>query len=186
MPEENPWCFSKQCLKPGWDTSGSYGWLADGRLRADTEGLIFAAQDGVLLTRAYQMRVMKADVPISCKVCKQAPETIGHLLSGCEHLKWMLYKQCYDRILYQLVLALCRKLGLSMPEALKWGSLGWDGVGVMEGNNVKLAVDISIPTDRQMTEWRPHLIAYFWESRCIVIFKIACPWEPLIVECQKE
>ena len=69
--------FFKQCLKPGWDTFGSHGWLADGRLRADTEGLIFVAQDGVLLTRTYQARVMKADVPISCKVCKQALETIN-------------------------------------------------------------------------------------------------------------
>ena len=37
-----------------------------------------------------------------------------------------------------------------------------------------------------MTKRRPDLITYFRESRHIVIFKIACPWEPLIEECQKE
>ena len=179
--------FFQQCLKPGWDTSGSHAWLKDGRLRADTEALIFAAQDGVLHTRAYQVRVMrKPDVPLLCRVCHTAPETIGHLLSGCDHLKWTLYKERHDRVLYQLVLMLCRKYGISLPEALKWGPSGWDGVAVLESDEVKFTVDLSIPTDRQMTERRPDLIAYFRETRRIVIFEIACAWEPLIEERQRE
>ena len=37
-----------------------------------------------------------------------------------------------------------------------------------------------------MTERRPDLIAYFRESRRIIIFEIACAWEPLIEERQME
>ena len=40
----------KQCLVPGMDTPACHVWLTDGRLRSDTEGLIVAAQDGVILT----------------------------------------------------------------------------------------------------------------------------------------
>ena len=98
--------FFKRCLEPDWDTSGCHIWLSDGRLRADTEALIVAAQNGVIHTRAYQVRVLKLDVPQSCRVCHSAPETVGHVLSCCEPLSWTLYKQCHDRVLYQMVLML--------------------------------------------------------------------------------
>ena len=51
---------------------------------------------------------------------------------------------------------------------------------------MRLVVDLSIPTDRQLTERRPDLVAYYRELRRIVIFEIACAWEPLIEERQRE
>ena len=101
--------FFKQCLEPNHDTSGSHIWLSDGHLRAETEALIIAAQDGVIHTRSYQVTVLKMDVPQACQVCHGSPETVGHVLSSCEPLLWTLYKQHRDRVLYQLVLMLCKK-----------------------------------------------------------------------------
>ena len=178
--------FFKQCLEPDRDTSGCHIWLSDGRLRADTEALIVAAQDGVIHTRAYQVRVLKLDVPQTCRVCHSAPETVGHVLSCCEPLSWTLYKQRHDRVLYQMVLMLCKKHNITVPESLRWGPSGWDGVAVLEGSEVRLVVDLSIPTDRQLTERRPDLVAYYRELRRIVIYEVACAWEPLIEERQRE
>ena len=48
------------------------------------------------------------------------------------------------------------------------------------------AVDLSIPTDRQLTEKRPDLVAYYRELRYIVIYEVACTWVPLIEERQRE
>ena len=74
--------FFKQCQEEEWDTSGSHAWLLDGRVQAQTEALIMAAQDGVILTRPFRSRVMGKAVSPACFVCKGAPETIGHILSS--------------------------------------------------------------------------------------------------------
>ena len=57
-----------------------------------------------------------------------------------------------------------------------------DGVIVLDGSEVRLVVDLSTPTDQQLTERRLDLVAYYWELRRIVIYEIACAWEPLIKE----
>ena len=38
---------------------GTFGWLSDGRFRAETERLVIAAQDGVILTNRYKHTVLK-------------------------------------------------------------------------------------------------------------------------------
>ena len=74
--------FYKQC-QDVWDTSGSHAWLLGGRVQAQTETLIMAAQDGMILTQAYRNCVMGKAVSPVCRVCKGSAETIGHLLSSC-------------------------------------------------------------------------------------------------------
>ena len=78
--------FFKQCQE-GWDTLGSHAWLLDRRVQAWTEAMIMAAQDGVILTRAFRSRVMGTAILPACRVCKGAPETIGHILSSCAPLQ---------------------------------------------------------------------------------------------------
>ncbi len=96
--------FYKQSQKKGMDPQGLHAWLADGRLQARTEGFIIAALDGIVHTRAYRARVLEDSVSTVCRACRTSRETVGHLLSSCEPLKWNLYKDRHDRVLYQLVL----------------------------------------------------------------------------------
>ena len=42
-----------------YDSQGSHLWLSMSKLSSESEGLIFAMQDGVILARAYQSHVMK-------------------------------------------------------------------------------------------------------------------------------
>ena len=178
--------FFKQAKQDEWDTAGSHAWFLDGRLKGETEGLIVAAQDGVIHTRAYQARVMKKPISPLCRGCHGREETIGHLLSNCPLLNWTLYKERHDRVLYKLVLALCRRHTIRVPERLKWRGDGWSGVAILEGENLKLCIDISIPTDRQMKERRPDLIVFDKSEKRISIFDVACAWEPLLIEREKE
>ena len=180
--------FYKQCQKEGWDTPGSHLWLRSGKIQGKTEGLIIAAQDGVIHTRSYLVRVLKRDdCAESCRVCGRAPETLGHILSACPAYYWSLYKTRHDRILYQLVLMLSQNYGIPLPESMKWKlGAGWIGTGVLEKGGVKLSVDLCVPTDRELTERRPDLIAYLSEDRRIVIFEIACAWDSLVVEREGE
>ena len=173
--------FYKQCHADGWDQKASHGWLLDGRVQGRTEGLIVAAQDGVIHTCAYLARVLKKPVSPLCRGCRASAETLGHLLSKCEPLQWTLYKERHDRVLYQVVLALMRKYSIKPPEWMKWSFSGWAGVGVLLGDQVKLVVDVSTPTERQLRERRPDLIVYDYASRRALIFEVACAWEPLII-----
>ena len=98
--------FFNQCQKEGWDKPGSHLWLRTGKLTSVSEGVIFAAQDGVIFTKAYQARVLKRQIEQDCRVSGKHSETLGHVLSACEKSQWMPYKARHDRILYQLVLML--------------------------------------------------------------------------------
>ena len=99
------------------DQEGTFAWLSDGRFRAETEGLIFAAQDGVLLTNRYKHTVLKQGTSSTCRVCREGDETIGHILSSCRSHLWYLIKQRHDRVVYRLMLALCKKLNIKVPDS---------------------------------------------------------------------
>jgi len=49
--------FMKTSRKPTRDFERTHLWLRRGKQRAETEALVIAAQDGVIMTRAYQSRV---------------------------------------------------------------------------------------------------------------------------------
>ena len=117
--------FYKQCQEEGWDTSASNAWLLDGRVQAKTEALIMAAQDEVILTRAYCNRMMGKAVSPVCRVCTGSVETIGHLLSNLVPLQWTHYKERHDRVLYQIVRMLSAKYGIVLPDDLMWGPARW-------------------------------------------------------------
>lgn len=50
-------------------------------------------------------------------------------------------------MLYLVVLVLTRKFKIALPNRLKWGISGWKGVGTIESEEVKLVLDVSVPTD---------------------------------------
>ena len=136
-----------------------------------------AVQDGVIHTRSYRERILKEPISPVCRVCKLKPETIGHLLSACETMCW---KARHDR-----VLGLARRFGFQMPEKLRWGPDGWNGVAVIENSQVKLVIDVSIPTDSNLVERRPDLILYVRSEKRALIFDVTCAWEPLIPERER-
>ena len=66
------------------------------------------------------------------------------------------------------------------------GESGLQIAEILEGKEVKMAVDFSIPTDRQITERRPDLVLYLKKERRIVMTEVACAWEPLILEREED
>ena len=51
--------FMKTSRKPTRDFELTHLWLRKGKQRAKTEALVVAAQDGVIMTRVYQSRVVE-------------------------------------------------------------------------------------------------------------------------------
>ena len=178
--------FYNQCQKPGYDFHRSHYWLRDGRVQSQTEALIIAAQDGVIHTRAYRRRILKVNESSHCRLCGRGEETLGHLLAHCKNLSWTLYKRRHDRVLYQVVLCIAKLLELTIPKHLHWSVTGWAGVGVIENDQAKLTIDISKPTIETMSERRPDLIVELKSQKRILIVEIACAWDPLVPERERE
>nr|CAH7753460.1 unnamed protein product [Callosobruchus chinensis] len=62
----------------------TFSFLRSSGLKSETESFIMACQDGVFNTSVYRSRVMGIKLPDAhCRACRQAPETLMHLLSAC-------------------------------------------------------------------------------------------------------
>ena len=107
-----------QTRGPRVDQLATNAWLRDGLLKGQTEATIMAAQDGVIKTNAYKARIQRVDISPQCRLCER-PETLGHILSSCKTYQWTLYKDRHDRVLYQLVKAVTKSLGLMLPKRLQ-------------------------------------------------------------------
>lgn len=165
--------------------SGSYGkegtfaWLQDGRYRVETESLLIAAQDGSLLLNQFETMVTRRGENPRCRVCKEENETIGHVLSACTEYKWDWYKKRHDKVLSVIVKAIAHKWQILTPYDAAVGGAYKCAKGTM-------IVDTTMPTDDEIIARRPDLIIRINSSKIIWILDVACTWEPLVSEREKE
>jgi len=61
-------------------------WLKGTGLKAETKGLIIAAQDQSLATRLYHHRIIKDGTNPLCRLCNKYDESIDHILAGYPEL----------------------------------------------------------------------------------------------------
>ncbi len=59
-------------------------------------------------------------------------------------------------------------------------------MAVIENSELKITIDVSIPTDRSITERRPDLVIDLKRECRALILEVACAWEPLILERERE
>ena len=85
--------YIQTSMSEDFDREGTFAWLSDGRFRAETEALVIAAQDGVIMTNRYKHTVLKLSTTSICRVCREEEESIGHILSACGKHCWSLYKE---------------------------------------------------------------------------------------------
>jgi len=64
----------------------NHKWLKSTDLKAETEGLLIAAQDQSMATRSYQYRIMKNEVNPVSRVRNHYEETTEHIICGCPEL----------------------------------------------------------------------------------------------------
>ena len=88
----------KQSNRQFVDKKNTHGWLKSAGLKGETEGFIFAIQDQVIKTRAYEKSILQSDVEDTCRVCGKEPETLMHLASGCPILAQTEYISRHDNI----------------------------------------------------------------------------------------
>ena len=132
--------FAREVAGGGVDGQSTHRWLTEGLLVPSTEATIVAAQDGVTHTRAYRGRVQSKPGPVTCRLCGQGQETLGHILSACPVQCFKAYTVRHNRVLYLLVKAVMQSLGLTPPRELK-GPGGTLKPGVYGTKGRQLRVD---------------------------------------------
>ena len=80
-------------------------WLTKG------EGLLLAAQDQALCTRAVQYVYSQSSNP-KCQLCGAQAETVEHLISGCSQLAGNQYLICHNNVAKYIHWVLCGKYGI--------------------------------------------------------------------------
>ena len=77
-------------------------------LKGETEGLITAAQDQALNTRYYSKHIIKQGTTDRCRMCHTKPETVEHIISGCQTLAADQDLNRHNQVAAQLHLVICR------------------------------------------------------------------------------
>ena len=62
------------------DKQGMFAWLSDGWFRAETEALVIAAQDGVIMTNWYKHTVLKLSTSSTCRDHRPHPVNVWNTL----------------------------------------------------------------------------------------------------------
>ena len=111
--------FSNFLDKDHVDVELSFKWLKHNGPNRETEGLITAAQDQALNTRYYSKHITKQGIMDRCRMCHTQPETVEHIISGCQTLAADQYLNMNNQGAAQLHLDICKCYGIKM-EAECW------------------------------------------------------------------
>ena len=76
--------FFNQLDKEYVNVEISFKWMKHSGFKAETEGLITAAQIQALNTRYYSKHTIKQVVTERCRMCNIQPETVENIISGCQ------------------------------------------------------------------------------------------------------
>ncbi|XP_067932904.1 uncharacterized protein [Watersipora subatra] len=120
--EETDWhmkpfrgAYHRQISKVG-DLYQTCMWLTKGNLTTNTESLIMAAQEQVLPTRQLQPKICHTRDDLRCRLCKDAPETIQHIINGCKQLGKSAYTEWHNHVAGVVYRSLCDEYGLNKPQ----------------------------------------------------------------------
>ena len=72
--------------------------LQRGTLKRVTESLITAAQQQALQTNYRRAKIEKDGTSPLCRMCKQADETVSHIVSGCNKMAQSEYSGRHDKV----------------------------------------------------------------------------------------
>ena len=101
------------------DVELSFKWIKPTGLKGETEGLITAAQDQALNTRYYSKHIINQGTTDRYRMCHTQPQTVEHIISGCQTLAADQYLNRNNQVAAQLHLDICRTYGIKV-EAECW------------------------------------------------------------------
>ena len=152
------------------DIGMTYRWLTTSSLNTNTEALIMAAQEQALNTRSIQAGIDHTIQDGRCRLCKQATESVQHIVSGCSQLASKAYTERHNQVANIVHRAICNRYGLLQPT--DWWEIPEK---VVENDQAKVLWDFYLHTDKQVIANRPDIVVVDKINRTTTIIDIAVP-----------
>ncbi|XP_067945181.1 uncharacterized protein [Watersipora subatra] len=174
--EKNDWrtkpvhgAYRRQISKVG-DLHQTYMWLKNGNLTTNTDSLIIAAQEQVLPTRQLQTKVYHTRDDPRFRLCRDAPQTIQHIISGCKQLAGNDYPEWHNHVARVLYRSLCNEYGLNKPQHSFEGP-----VEVNENDLAKILWDFYSRIHKHVLANQPDIVVVDKENKRPILIDIEVP-----------
>ena len=163
--------FSEREKIPEINLSLSDQWLEQSHLRSETESLICAAQEQALNTRYIRSKIWGQTCTQVCRLCKEKPETVAHIVSGCKMLAANKYTFRHNQVATYIHWHALKDRGIDVPE--NW--LSHKPKETVTKGNVTITWDMSIITDKKVMCNRPDILIHDSQARTCLIIDVAIP-----------
>ena len=170
--------------QPHIDKTVSLSWLRSSTLKRTTESTICAIQENAITTKYTKKHIHKTSNDDTCRACKNKPETIHHVISGCPVLAPTKYTQRHDNVCRYIHLLLAEKNSFIEPNTTKWYQ--YDPEPILENDTCKILWNFPVQTDRRISHNKPDIITIDKRTREIQLIDIAIPLDSNIAQKRNE
>ena len=146
-------------------------WLQRGTLKRETESLITAAQEQALRTKYQRAKIEKDGTSPLCRMCKQADETVSHIVSECSKMAQPEYKERHDKVVTAVHWGLAKTHGLEHSE--QWYQQRAEKISA--NDKVKLFWDFNVFTDRVIEARKLDIMVLNKETKECLVVDIVVP-----------
>jgi hypothetical protein len=148
-------------------------WFKAHGLKAETEGLIIAAQDQSLATRSYHHRIIKDGTDPQCRICGKHEQSIDHIISGCPELAKTEYIQRHNKAAANLHWEICTEYMIKTTD--KWYE--HQPNTVTKKTEITILWDMSIQIDKQIKANKPDIVIRNKTAKECILIDMAIPSE---------
>lgn len=164
------------------DVKQSLGWLRRCFLSPHSEGYICAAQEMAIITKYHEKNILHNREDDRCRVCRSEPETIFHVLAGCNVLAKNEYLKRHNAVCKYIHFKILE--AFSIPRGENW--YAHSPRDVVMGNGVEVVYDQVIATDRPLGANRPDIIVRDLKKKEVLILDVACPCDTNVEKKENE
>lgn len=164
--------YIKILEEPHVDTKTSTAWLKSSTLKRATEATICAIQEQAITTKYTRKHIFKTSDDDRCRACKQAPETIHHIISSCSKLAPTKYLQRHNNLCKYIHILLAEKYDFLKEQAI-WYK--YDPEPYLENEAVKILWDFPVQTDRTVAHNKPDILLFQKTKKKVFLIDIAVP-----------
>ena len=153
------------------DKEKSWLWTRKCDLKIPTEALICFAQEQVIRKNYVKYHINKSVDLLSCRLCSEKGETIGHIVSECSKLAQSEYKRRHGNVARMVHWKLYEEFNIEKSE--KWYL--HNPKTVTENVNHKLIWDMDILCHNLIVERKPDIATVNKMEKTTIIIDVAIP-----------
>ena len=154
-----------------WDDYKANQWLRSMGLKAETEGLITAAQDQSVPTKSYYARIVKDGTSPLCRMCNRCEETVDHIISGIPELVKPDDLERHNKAAAYIHWKICQHYSIEVPE--RWYKHKPETV--TENKEVTILWNVQIHMDGELSANKPDIVIKDHANRCCKLIDVSVP-----------